>query len=65
MINEIYSSKERQRELLEKEGLTIKKETNGDSYYVDSYKVHRFDFKKLKISILSTDEQIAKKLGVY
>lgn len=61
LINSIYSSKERQKEMLEREGLKI---ITGDGLKVENYKSYIYDLSKLQITVLKSDEQIAKKFGI-
>lgn len=60
LINSIYSSKEKQKKMLEEEGIIIKNEKNGKLSVVD-FQACRYDLEELKISILFSDEQLVKK----
>lgn len=58
LINSFYCSKDRQKELLEKEGVRIKKVDENESYRVDEFEYCRFDINNFKITVLKTVQQI-------
>ena len=61
LINSIYSSKERQKEMLEREGLKI---IAGDGLRIENYKSYIYDLSKLQITVMKSDEQIAEQFGI-
>lgn len=63
LINSIYSSKEKQKEMLIKEGFQIK-QMQGEGIMVEDYNLYMFDLNELQITVMKSTEQIAEELGV-
>lgn len=63
LVNSIYSSKEKQKELLIEEGFHIKQMQDG-GIMVEDYNLYMFDLNELQITVMKSDEQIAEELGV-
>lgn len=63
LINSIYSSKEKQKELLLKEGFQII-QAQGEGMIVEDYNLYMFDLNELQITVMKSAEQNAEELGV-
>lgn len=58
LINSFYCSKDRQKALLEEEGVRINKIGENESYRVDEFEYRRFDISNVKITLRKTGEQM-------
>ena len=63
LINSIYSSKEKQKEMLTKEGFQIN-QTQTEGMIVEDYKLYMFDLNELQITVMKSNEQLAEELGM-
>ena len=51
-----------QKELLEGDGLVIKKIGENESYVVENYKEHLFDLNQLCLTVMRSEEDIQKEV---
>lgn len=63
LINSFYCSKDRQKALLEEEGIQIIKIGENESYRVDEFDYRRFDISNLKITLRKTGEQMLEQFN--
>ena len=63
LVNSIYSSKEKQKEMLIKEGFRLK-QTNNEGIMVEDYNLYMFDLNELQITVMKSNEQLAEELGI-
>ncbi len=62
LINSLYCSKERQRELLKVEGVSAAPVGENESYRVEDFAYRRFDFSNMRTTVLKTDAEILKQM---
>lgn len=58
LIDNIYCSKDTQKEKLEAEGIKINQIGDKNSYRVDEFVNHRFDVNCFKITVMKTDKEL-------
>lgn len=63
LINNIYSSKEKQKEMLIAEGFQIR-QMQGEGMMVEDYSLYMFDLNELQITVMKSNEQLAEELGI-
>lgn len=63
LINHFFCSKEKQRTLLEREGVTVVQVGKQERFHVEEYEYRRFHVKNLKITVLKTDKQLLEQFN--
>ena len=63
LFNTQFCSREKQKELLEKDGIEVQKIGENESYRVGEFEYRKFDINDFKITVMQAEKQLLEQLG--